>query len=875
MKYKIILLICMIFLLTTISALEFDNVKSYDEKLKTITIKDSFIGIPTTKVAELQLLTPTYNIIYGEGIQRVAEIKITNYENNYENAFKKIDFYYKFGMNDIKNPGFSYKYLTYKNITKDIYGCNSQPGEPCVKTKTGTETIQVEEWLPFNEKTNLPAGEVTIGIYYNDVKEGVVVEWIPTFFGVRIDEWAAFVGSTKYEWYENGWNTYYLSTTSRRGGQTFTPGTVGKNSSFNLTGIAFYGYRVGTPGDITLNVYSLNASGQPDTVLASNSTINADVELDTGYSWVNITFDALNQTYLRNGTKYAWVVELTSVGEIRWVTNGSGGYDGGAYLDDNGVGNLWITGVSDNLFQVWGVEATPPISASTTLSYPANNSGAYIGTMVTGANFSATSGNITNATLYVWWSNGTLYKTNTTTVTGTINTTERTISGLLTGNNYQWNYLGCASNSTSFDCSFATHNRSFSINPMSFGECNTTLNVKFLNFSFKDETTSTALNATISSATFGYYITSEGVSTIQYFSYSNSTENGEYDFCFAPEFASITLNYTFQYAATGYPQRDVSNTNTYTNTTTEILLSLLSSATGIYSTFQVVSPADQPISNVYATAERQVLGIWTLIGSGTTGADGGVTFWVNPNFQHRFNFSKTGYDSASYLITPTQPTYTVVLGGVEGGGNATNYFQGISYRTNPADSPLINETIYIFNFTLSSSYWSLDEFGFVLRNGSGSLIGSNSSTLGTGGTVSLQRTTGANTSISMDYYWIVNGTYTNATRVWLVVEGFDDGWSLKNFFDDLKNYTDEEIFGLNEFSRTLIIFVIIFIIIGTLSYTTGVYSPAAILVELTFLVAFFDFGLELIPNPVNAVPHFPTILISLIMVGFLIMDWKR
>ena len=53
------------------------------------------------------------------------------------------------------------------------------------------------------------------------------------------------------------------------------------------------------------------------------------------------------------------------------------------------------------------------------------------------------------------------------------------------------------------------------------------------------------------------------------------------------------------------------------------------------------------------------------------------------------------------------------------------------------------------------------------------------------------------------------------------------------------------------------------------------YSPAAIMTMVFVLVAFFDFGLGIMPNPVNAINHFPTFLIALLAIGVWINEWRR
>ena len=79
-----------------------------------------------------------------------------------------------------------------------------------------------------------------------------------------------------------------------------------------------------------------------------------------------------------------------------------------------------------------------------------------------GANFSANEGNISNATLYVWNSDDSLFGINTSIVTGMTNTSNMSISGLTMGN-YLWNVFVCGENITDYLCEFALSNYSFKV----------------------------------------------------------------------------------------------------------------------------------------------------------------------------------------------------------------------------------------------------------------------------------------------------------------------------------------------------------------------------------------------------------------------------
>jgi len=204
-----ILVIVFITQFQIVNGAEFDNVKSYDEKTKTITIENLF-GIGKT-IATVQLKTPEINKVIRGKDRLVAVFEINN-QREYLNVFNKLDFY------NLRNEGnkfsreFSYKYKDYIEIPDTELQCkerelNNESGVyyekyDCKSVVVGTK--QKEEWKDLNVKTELPKGIITIGIY-TDVLPNDYVEWVPTLFGVEIDEWAVFQESLKVDIFSH-WN---------------------------------------------------------------------------------------------------------------------------------------------------------------------------------------------------------------------------------------------------------------------------------------------------------------------------------------------------------------------------------------------------------------------------------------------------------------------------------------------------------------------------------------------------------------------------------------------------------------------------------------------------------------------------------------------
>lgn len=407
-----------------------------------------------------------------------------------------------------------------------------------------------------------------------------------------------------------------------------------------------------------------------------------------------------------------------------------------------------------------------------------------------------------------------------------------------------------------------------------FDYCNATLTDKFLNFTFKDEDDFEILNATIPLGTFNYHLGSGA--EYKTTTYTNTSLNYEYDFCSNADDEILTLDYSLQYASEDYPQRISQELIEVTTNLTDKTLYLLNVADGLYVTFQVINTAEQAVEGVSVNATREISGENVLVGIGNTDAGGGITFWLNPDFLHTFNFDKTGYDLFTTSLFPTQTIYTINIGG--GTPDEHNdYSRGISYDISPKNTLLSNNTNYTFELEFLSTYWTIDSFGFNLYDENNTIIASESLS-DNGGTLSVTEDTETNANITMVLYWIVDGNSTNATRVWIV---YDDeagnSLSIKAFFTDLTTYVNSGLFGLDNFGLGILLFLVIFGTTGVVSWKFGIRSPAAISGMLFLLVLLFDVGLGMFANlnPVGAVEHFPTIFVGFITLGLLIKEGVR
>ena len=95
-KKLLMILIMGMFMISLVSAFEFDNIKSYDEEIKTVIIENAF-GLGEDIVSATLNTPQIYQVRIGEKV-KIARFTINPYED-YENLLGGIE------INDLKDDG--------------------------------------------------------------------------------------------------------------------------------------------------------------------------------------------------------------------------------------------------------------------------------------------------------------------------------------------------------------------------------------------------------------------------------------------------------------------------------------------------------------------------------------------------------------------------------------------------------------------------------------------------------------------------------------------------------------------------------------------------------------------------------------------------
>lgn len=235
----------------------------------------------------------------------------------------------------------------------------------------------------------------------------------------------------------------------------------------------------------------------------------------------------------RNGSFFAYT-DLSGRSDLQLSFNFTGSFNAGGnssvsetsgYLQlsvtDGGLGNRVIRLDNLDYGSTTGLQASlisPPND-----TFTPNNSQYFTG------NFTVDSSmNLTNATLYVWNNDGSLFRTNSTDINGLSNSSTLHLSNFNTLNLMSWNYYACAANSSSVDCSFAQNNLSFTPNNFNFGLCNASNIYRVVNYTMYDQNSLGNLTTSFD-ATFNYH--TDSASFNKTFSYSSTSNNYTFQFC--------------------------------------------------------------------------------------------------------------------------------------------------------------------------------------------------------------------------------------------------------------------------------------------------------------------------------------------------------
>lgn len=414
----------MILTISTVSALDFDNVKKYDSDNQKVKIVNAF-GLGDD-LGTIQLVNYSRYCFVGDCY---AYYLVDNYVENY--VLKSSKYYNEHQTRELKNKEYKYEYLNLKTFEWEEYKLNQKlrPGQILIREKV-------------------------------DVEEGETVDVVPNFYGMEITEWIDFTGLRRFEFQidQDAFSTFGGALWR---GQNITIGSAGPNENFIIAGISLFLNNISqVTTDVNISISSVDAGGLP--VLDNLSTGSIPFADMIGVpTWHNVTMSA---TTLLASTRYAIVVHSDAAG-YRWQQETAGGYGGGGLMTSSDTGVSWDNSGAPNVdfaFQIWG---TGQGDIDVTLTLPANGSSDLINNEITfNATIEPLNISLLNATIFIWDDSSNIINQTTTNLsTNSSIGISQLLASNFTGTNF-WNVQACGVNlSQDILCVFAEDNFTLTI----------------------------------------------------------------------------------------------------------------------------------------------------------------------------------------------------------------------------------------------------------------------------------------------------------------------------------------------------------------------------------------------------------------------------
>ncbi len=285
----ILLLFAGVFLVSASVKFENGRMKIYNWKEKEVTIRaDLGLGDEIAKV-RLQTSREVWFNPSMSMIDPVGVLAVNSSVGNYKKFFEGVEFR---DMNDRmrevnKSYVLKFRKINGERIVPD-FECVYNSSGYCNWTFIGSHVeATFGAWENLTDK-DMKKGFMEIGIFM-DVKNGDKIDWIPTIFDMRLDEFAPFVGAVVIEGFVG---TQDDTGSAQCWGHEF----LVRNGSYKVVGISIEAGGVPTlPCNMTL--YNWNGTA-PSTIIVTENVSCLSVGVN------NVSF--VDTPNVVNGTKYFW-----------------------------------------------------------------------------------------------------------------------------------------------------------------------------------------------------------------------------------------------------------------------------------------------------------------------------------------------------------------------------------------------------------------------------------------------------------------------------------------------------------------------------------------------------------------------------------------
>jgi hypothetical protein len=364
----------------------------------------------------------------------------------------------------------------------------------------------------------------------------------------------------------------------------------------------------------------------------------------------------------------------------------------------------------------------------------------------------------------------------------------------------------------------------------------TLYSTRAINFTFFNEENNSKINAD-ATGTFNF---NAGTGTSNTF-LLDVLDVSNFSICITPSNAQFTGYYEIIYSKIGFQERrNVEANAIYDNITQDQSLFLLENTEGIFARFRIINIFQQAQENVTVEVQKNIGGSLQTVEVQVTDASGLATIFINPNDDYTYTFSKSGFVTQTQTLRITSSDLITVTLESEEEAEPLPPSTGISYKFAPSSGVLNNNTIYNFNFSLSSSNFAITDCELFIKNESTTIT----QATGTFNDFFCNATIAFNTNnyttlISEARYELNNSNNIIVTTTYSIRETNQGEFSLQTFIDDLKNFSEA---GFNDFTRMFIALIVIFAITSwTASKLSAFRDPEALIILVWGLVFFFSY----------------------------------
>ena len=273
---------------------------------------------------------------------------------------------------------------------------------------------------------------------------------------------------------------------------------------------------------------------------------------------------------------------------------------------------------------------------------------------------------------------------------------------------------------------------------------------------------------------------------------------------------------------------------------------LINNTDGEEKTFNIVSVDGlAPLQDVKAVFIRTINGSSTIVAEEESDFAGQVVLFLDRNYKYIINFTKAGYEDQTIELEPKNAEYIITMISTIGKYNQSVH-EGIRYKFSPSNIVLNNDTKYNFTFTLNSTVWPITNCTMSLLNGSITLNQTSSFTSSSCFLRIEQNTLGMN-NITSEVVYEIDSTFNfTVSRQYSVIYTYEGQFSLKNFLDDISDFS---MAGFDSFGRMTLAFIVIFVILVLAGREIGFENK---------IILLFIFWGELVSYPLmNALIIFP------------------